>query len=293
MFSDISIWFIACYLISLYYSKKARQSLEGMKMDKILKFQSSVPLYSQIKSALLDAIQTREFKPNEKIPGETDLEEFFGVSRMTIRKAISELVEEGILVRKQGKGTFLSDITVATTLDEISGYTKAMTRLGYRPGRRLISRRFEEKGFDYIKDQLGIPKHAQLVHIKRVLLADDEPIALENTFYPDKCKFFMEVDLDKYSMYQLLKERMHIVPFKAQKTIGIELATQEDARYLNTTVGFPLLVTNELVVERDETPIHYSISHALSNRIKIRLVSYAPVSKSVIPYSIDSSAEIK
>ncbi|MCE5255602.1 MAG: GntR family transcriptional regulator [Spirochaetaceae bacterium] len=248
-------------------------------MNNALNPDNLIPLYMQIKNSLMDAIRKREFKPNDRIPGEKELESFFHVSRITIRKAISELVDEGILVKKQGKGTFLSGITVATTLDEINGYTQSMLRLGYKPGRILIERNIISNDMEIVKKQLGVAPNDKLVHIKRVLLADEEPVVLENAYYPIKFKFFMDEDLNTESMYNLLKQKMQIIPFKAQKTIGIELANEETAMYLKTKAGTPLLVTNELVFEQNETPIHYSISRALSDKIKIRLVSYASIAK--------------
>ena len=257
-------------------------------MDSQLNGNSLIPLYIQIKNSIMEAIRRREFKPNDRIPGESELEAFFKVSRITIRKAISELVDEGILIKKQGKGTFLSSVIVATTLDEINGYTQSMLKLGYTPGRVLIKREIVVRGMEMIKLQLGVAPDAELIHIKRVLLADGEPVVLENAYYPMRFKFFMDEDLNAESMYNLLKGKMRVIPYKAQKTIGIEMADKETAKYLHTKVGTPLLMTSELVVEQDETPIHFSISLALSERIKIRLVSYAPVAKSVVPYAIET-----
>lgn len=256
-------------------------------MNNKLNPNSLTPLFTQIKNSIMDAVQKREFKPNDRIPGENELEEFFHVSRVTVRKAIRELVDEGILLKKQGKGTFLSSVIVATTLDEINGYTQSMLRLGYKPGRILVERNVLNHDLEMIKMQLGVAPDAELIHIKRVLLADDEPVVLENAYYPAKFKFFMDEDLNAESMYNLLKDKMRVIPYKAQKTIGIELADEETASYLHAKPGIPLLVTSELVVEKDETPIHYSISQALSDRIKIRLVSYAPIAKSVVAYAMN------
>jgi len=257
-------------------------------MDNQLNGNSLIPLYIQIKNNIMEAIRQREFKPNDRIPGENELESFFHVSRITVRKAISELVDEGILIKKQGKGTFLSSVIVATTLDEINGYTQSMLRLGYKPGRILIERNLVTRNMEMVKLQLGVAPDAELVHIKRVLLADGEPVVLENAYYPTRFKFFMDEDLNAESMYNLLKEKMKVITYKAQKTIGIELADEETAKYLNTKVGTPLLMTSELVVEQNEAPIHFSISLAMSERIKIRLVSYAPIAKSVVPFAIET-----
>jgi DNA-binding GntR family transcriptional regulator len=260
-------------------------------MNNALNPDSLIPLYMQIKTSLMEAIREREFKPNDRIPGEKELESFFRVSRITIRKAISELEEEGILVKKQGKGTFLSGVIVATTLDEINGYTQSMLRLGYKPGRILVERSILRDDLENVKRQLNVGPDEELIHIKRVLLADGDPVVLESAYYPIKFKFFMTEDLNNESMYNLLKQKMKIIPFKAQKTIGIELASKETATYLKTKVGTPLLVTNELVVEQNETPIHYSISQALSDKIKIRLVSYAPIAKDSASYEMEQKQD--
>jgi len=263
-----------------------------LKMNNDLDPDNLVPLYIQIKNSLLSAIRQREFKPNDRIPGEQELESLFHVSRITVRKAISELVDEGILIKKQGKGTFLSGVIVATTLDEINGYTQSMLRLGYKPGRILVERNILNCGMETIKKQLNVDPKAELVHIKRVLLADGEPVILEKVYYPIKFRFFMDEDLNEESTYNLLKRKMNIIPYKAQKTIGIEPANDETALYLKTKVGTPLLVTNELVVEQNDTPIHYSISQALSDKIKIRLVSYAPIAKNTVSYTIDGEGDL-
>ncbi|QQO10779.1 GntR family transcriptional regulator [Breznakiella homolactica] len=259
-----------------------------MKNDLLMN--DMVPLYRQITERIKEAIRNREYKPNERIPGEPELMEFFGVSRITIRKAMTELENEGLLVKKQGKGTFVSNVIVSSTLDELNGYTQTLRRMGYTPGRKLLHREILKEFDDTVREKLNLGPADEIIHIKRLFLADGDPVVLEDAYYPLKFRFLYEEDLNTQSTYTLLKEKGGVIPFKSEKIIGIEHASRDVASYLALKKGYPLLLTHETVFEQNNTPIHYSICRSIGERVKIRMVACASVGVNVSSYELRRSA---
>ncbi len=247
-------------------------------MTSTLNSEKIEPLYKQLKDVLLKAICSQELKHFQKIPSEAELARTYSISRITVRNAISELVEEGVLIKKQGKGTFVSGATLERDFHTIVGYSESMKQQGYRPGRIILEKRIVLDDPDHVKSKLQLKEMDQLIHIRRLLLADDEPLIFENTYYPIKYSFLLEQDLSNISMYQLLQETMGVTPFKALRTIGISYADSMKAELLNIKENMPLLVVHEHVFEQNGDPLHYSISYAISSKTNIRVLAIAPTS---------------
>ena len=234
------------------------------------------PLYKQLKEVLLKAIYNQELHHFQKIPSEAQLASTYNISRITVRNAIAELVDEGVLIRKQGKGTFVSGATLERDFHTIVGYSESMKQQGFKPSRVILEKRVIDNDPDQVKNALNLEEKDQLIHIRRLLLADDEPLIFENSYYPMRYSFLLEKDLAETSTYQLLREKMGITPYKALRTIGIAYADALKAELLHVKENFPLLIVHEHVFEKNETPIHYSISYAISSKTNIRVLAIAP-----------------
>ena len=139
---------------------------------------TSKPLYLQIKVYLLQQIANGTFKVGQQVPSEAKRMDQFGVSRVTVRAAISELVEEGALIKRQGKGTFVTRVKTKKfmMLDNLS-FADFCRRNGFTPGRRVLQQCMSEADEDDIA-QLGLQKGEQVVKIVRVLSADGVPFVL-------------------------------------------------------------------------------------------------------------------
>ena len=138
-------------------------------------------LYLQIKQHILDGIRERHYQAGDRIPTEVALCDQFGVSRMTVNKALRELTAEGWLVRTAGSGSFVADRRTESPLLEIRNIADEITERGARHGSRVI-RLERQKADEKVAVQLGLRVGASIFHSLIVHQADDEPLQLEERF---------------------------------------------------------------------------------------------------------------
>src|SRR6516225_11268955 len=100
---------------------------------------SPLPRYYQLKEIMRERVQSNEWKPGEHIPSERELSETYGISRMTARQAITDLVNEGLFYREQGKGTFVSERKITQQLIHLTGFTEDIRARGQKPGTKVLS----------------------------------------------------------------------------------------------------------------------------------------------------------
>src|SRR5215471_18788355 len=157
--------------------------LNNLKKGETIDKHSPIPMYYQIMNQLREKISAGEYTVDDALPPERELVETYQVSRMTIRQAIIELVNEGILVRRKGIGTFVAPPKLEQALSRLTSFTEDMARRGLKAGARVIS--FEEIVPEpVIRKTLGLGSEDKAYECVRVRLADDEPMALETTTLP-------------------------------------------------------------------------------------------------------------
>ena len=177
--------------------------LKDTSIDK----RSPVPMYYQIMRQLLEKIQGGEFAVDTTLPPERELAQTYKVSRMTVRQAIIELVNEGILVRRKGIGTFVAPPKLEQALSRLTSFTEDMAQRGMKAGAKVIS--FAEiVPKPVIRKTLALETGDKAYECVRLRLADDVPMALETTTLPvSLCPGLTAQDLENYSLYRLLAER--------------------------------------------------------------------------------------
>src|SRR5271165_4384719 len=107
-------------------------------MDSISRF-SPVPRYHQLKEILRERVRRGDWKPGDLIPSERELSETYRISRMTARQAVTDLVNEGVFYREQGKGTFVTSHKITLQLMRLTGFTEDISARGQRPSTRVIA----------------------------------------------------------------------------------------------------------------------------------------------------------
>ena len=139
---------------------------------------SKLPLYDQIERNLRDLMVNGHLKPGEAMPGEWDLADLYGVSRLTVRRALDELVRQNWLEKKHGVGTFVRQPTMATIAAGKLSFTEQMRSIGREPSSKFISQNLTS-ATDKISRALQIQEGDPIIEITRVRLADNVPILLE------------------------------------------------------------------------------------------------------------------
>jgi GntR family transcriptional regulator len=224
---------------------------------------SFVPRYYEIEQALRTRVARLE--PHAPLPSEAQLCEEFGVSRMTARAAVQRLVQDGLVYRVPGRGTFVAALRANRTAGHILSFSDEMRRQGRVPTSRVIERR-RRRATEDEERRLGV---ADVVVLRRVRLADGKPLALERAVFPaERVHEALDVDLERESLFETLTAA-GLVPTSGSAALAAEAATSEDARLLRVRRGAPLLVERRLICDQDGTPLEWTESRYVGSRYGI------------------------
>lgn len=224
-------------------------ALHDLKKGDSIDKQSPIPMYYQIMNQLREKIEAGEYTVDSALPPERELVEAYDVSRMTIRQAILELVNEGILVRRRGIGTFVAPPKIEQALSSLTSFTEDMAQRGMKAGSRIVS--FKEIVPDpTIRKTLGLGMDETVYECVRLRLADEEPMALETTtLAASLCPGLRAEDVANQSLYKVLGERWNIELNYAMQALEPILAPPYEASLLHVAPGSPLLLMHRVTYD--------------------------------------------
>ena len=217
---------------------------------------SAQPLYQQLQRALRDAIEKGVIAPEDALPPERDLAEMLGVSRITVRKAIDELAEEGLLVRKQGSGTFVSN-RVEKNFAKLTSFSEDMRARGREPRSVWLTKAAgtvtPEESLT-LRSSPGTP----VFRFHRIRYADDAPMALEYATVLADC--LPSVDAVASSLYEALEQTGHR-PVRALQRLRAVLFTAEQAKLLKAQERDAGLLVARVGYLKDGRAVEFSQSY--------------------------------
>lgn len=222
---------------------------------------SKLPLYDQIERNLRDLIVNEHLKPGEAMPGEWDLAGLYGVSRLTVRRALDELVRQNWLEKKHGVGTFVRKPIMATIAAGKLSFTEQIRSIGREPSSRFINQRVIA-ATEKIARALNIQKGDPIIEIARVRLADNLPILFERACL-STARFPTLENHDwsqDESLYKVLSDEYEINISAMDHTIKPVTLTETEARYLNTQAGIPALLSQIIAFTSSGVPVEYAWS---------------------------------
>lgn len=228
------------------------------------------PLYVQIQEYIAEMILLGKMPPESKLPSERDFSQELGVSRMTVRRSITELVNEGLLERRHGSGTYVARPRFTYDARELISYEQAMQSRGIATGSQLLefgelpaSRRHAE----HLEVEVG----DRLYRIVILRLANRVPFVLERSFFPcERIPCLEEYDLEKTNIYDLLTAGYGVWFAHISQTIEAIPASETIAEQLRVEEGFPLLmITRTLTRKSDGKPVEYSQDFLRSDYARI------------------------
>lgn len=236
--------------------------------EKIIDRHSPIPMYYQITKQIREKIEMGEYNLHNALPPERELVETYQVSRMTVRQAILELVNEGILIRRKGVGTFVAPPKLEQELSGLTSFTEDMAKRGMKAGARVIS--FGETMPDAsVCEALNLHPHEHVYKCERLRLADDEPMALETTLIATSvCPGLRREDLENSSLYTLLADRWKVRLGHATQTLEPFLASPFEAKLLHVSSGSPLLLMHRVTFDQDGHAFEYVKSFYRGDRYK-------------------------
>jgi GntR family transcriptional regulator len=207
------------------------------------------PLYVQIQEFIAELILSGKLLPDTKIQSEREYSEELGVSRMTVRRAITELVSEGLLERRHGSGTYVARPRVTYEAHELVSYVQAMQVRNISAASQLLE--FSEVAASRrLAEQLEVEIGHPLYRVVILRFANRVPVILERGFFPcSRCPNLEEWDLEKTSIYDLLSRVYGIHPQRVSQTFEAVAAEETIARQLRVDEGFPLLMLNRILYD--------------------------------------------
>lgn len=236
---------------------------------KPLQYESVIPLYHQLMERLKDSIEKGHWIPGDKIPSENQLMDRFGVSRNTAKKAIEELVQEGILYRIQGKGTFVAKPKLQQSLMGFYSFSKVLKEKGLNP-KDVILKIEEVKPTAKIREALQLGEDENAIEMKRLRCANNEPYILESSFIPKNLIPNMDQlkKVGDISLYDLFAQEFNIVVTRAKEAFEPVLIRSEESEYLQTEEGLPALLLERTAYDVNGTSVEFCISIVRGDRCR-------------------------
>jgi GntR family transcriptional regulator len=218
---------------------------------------SGIPRYVQIREKLRQDISQGLLVPGQKIPSEERLAQEFGVSRMTVRQGLADLMAEGLLHKQQGVGTFVSFVRVAANYSKMTSFTQDAIEQGKNPSSELIAiKKFEVN--EKLLTALALNKGESVICLERLRKVDEQPVAIQQSHVPEKiCPPDLgQYDWTKQSLFDVLEKHGHRLS-RAIETISAQLADREQANLLDIEIGDPILYIERVTFEDNGTPIEF------------------------------------
>lgn len=238
-----------------------------MQIDK----KSPVPIYYQLKQIILVKIKNGEWLPDTAISSERELSEMFDVSRMTIRQAINELVNEGMLFRERGKGTFVCSPRIEQS--DVMSFTEAAINQGLEAS--TIVKKFDVKVPDLnIQKKLDLNEDEEVYYIRRLRMIDSLIIGIEENYLPVKYADDLQPKDLSGSLYKLLKEKYGYSISHVQTSLEAIIPTADKLKLLQAGETIPLLKVTSIHITDQNLKLYYEESIYRSDKFILNVNIY-------------------
>ncbi|TPW32470.1 GntR family transcriptional regulator [Martelella alba] len=221
------------------------------------------PLYLRLKRALSDAVSSGRLDSGAALPPERDLAEDAGVSRVTVRRAIEELTQEGLLMRRHGSGTFVARPVerIQQPLSRLTSFTEDMLSRGLTPHSRWLERGLYSPTTEEVM-ALGLSPGSRVARLTRIRLADDMPMAIERTSLPED--ILANPEAVEHSLYETLSAR-GVRPVRAIQRISAVVLKPEQTALLDLPEGAPALSVQRIAYNETGRVIEATQAHYRSD----------------------------
>lgn len=233
----------------------------------MLNKQSPIPMYIQIEEQLKQQIQQGDFSIGMAIPSERELTERFGVSRMTVRQSITNLVNDGLLYREKGRGTFVASPKVEQPLNGLTSFTEDMLARGMVPSNEIITFEIRDPEADILAD-LRMQTGEKVYFIERIRFADEKTMAIERTYLPVARFPDLHRDLLQGSLYAMIEHNQQLKISHATQRMEAGMVKKEDAELLQINVPAAILMIERISYLAGDLPFELVRSTYRADRYK-------------------------
>jgi GntR family transcriptional regulator len=236
-----------------------------MQLDR----KSPQPLYSQLEEIIRAFIQSGEWQPNKIIPSEREICEQYGLSRITVRSVLSTLVQEGLLRRVQGKGTFVTEAKISTTSPAYMGIREQLEQQGFHINTRLIQFKVLRASFK-IAGYLEIKPDDEVVFIERIRSLDSTPISIHRSFLPKAlCGTLSSAYLENEQLCVIIEREFGFKVATVTETLESVPAKKDEAALLQVPGNFSLLMLED--INRTSDGLVFEYTQVLFRADKVKL----------------------
>jgi len=219
----------------------------------------SSTLYARIEEAIAAEIIQGEYRPGDQLPTEDALLQRFQVSRITVRRAIQNLVSRGLLEIRRGHGTFVLSPRIEAELTKLTGFVEDMNAAGRKATARVISQDVVAASAR-VAERLQLAKGTKVMRIKRVRLADGTPISFDETYLPLHLgKQIVHNDLRLQPIFTLLEKEYGVPLVEADYELEAVIATKDVAAALQVRVGSPIFQIERTSMTTGNQPVDYEV----------------------------------
>ena len=238
---------------------------------------NGIPLYHQLKEIFEDRISSGEWASGELIPNELDLCQQYGVSRGPVRQALDRLVQEGRVSRKQGKGTLVLPPKIESELAGFYSFTTLIEQKGLQHSARTLS--FESLAAAGSQARhLDVAPGAPVYKIRRLRLANAEPLILETLYVPEAvCPGLGRDDLASAPLYTLMSSRYGVKLLRARQYFEPAIADPYEAEILGLQPGAPVLFLQNITYSQDDRPVVLSRAIMRGDRVRYLVELNQPI----------------
>ncbi|OQM46138.1 phosphonate metabolism transcriptional regulator PhnF [Anoxybacillus sp. UARK-01] len=202
---------------------------------------SPLPIYYQLEQGIKEMIEKGQLQPGEMIPSEREWSERYDISRMTVRQAINNLVNDGYLVRQRGKGTFVATKKIEQPLKGLTSFSEDMRARGMEPGTKVLS--FGTiPASSSLAGQLHVSEEEEVYEVRRLRLADQLPIALEIAYVPCSLVPHLTEEIVSGSFYEFIEQKQLLTIRSATQILEASVARKVEADLLQIKEGAPVLL---------------------------------------------------
>ncbi len=230
-----------------------------------------VPRYFQIFQDIYNKIEEGIYNNGDKLPSETELCEYYNVSRGTIREALKSLIQHGLLVSERGRGTFITINKIEQDVNQLMGFTEVMQKHNKTASGKILEINVKRPN-SVVKKIMKLNDDEDVVRIIRLRYGDDKPLIIERSYFAHSIfEPLLQYDLEQESIYELLYKHTSFKLGNAVQDIEAVIAGPKESDLFQIDIGAPLLMMTRLIHLKDGTCFEYTKDLYRADKLKFTI----------------------
>jgi GntR family transcriptional regulator len=237
-----------------------------------LDIQSRIPYYYQLKQFIIKQIESGNWHSGQMLPYENQLCQHFDISRTVVRQTLQELKNDGYIMTKKGKGTYITEPEISENITQnLVGFYETWTAMGLKVENVILGLEKNNPN-EEVRDALKLDENDEVIILRRLSKLNDKPYSISVNYIPFKpLKNLLNEDFRFTGLYTLLEKKYNMELTHGQSTIQIALATKEEAELLNVKKGDPLFLLEGISFLKNDKPMVFYHTVHIGERSKIRV----------------------